>query len=82
MTGRDLIIYILEHHLEDTPISLDEGFLDLITEQEAASRFKVGIATIKVWYDIGMIDGVRVGDKIYILPTAKRPAGPIERRST
>ena len=31
MTGRDLIIYILENELEDKPVVLDGGFLDLLT---------------------------------------------------
>lgn len=68
MTGRDLIIYILSNNLEDERVFLDEGFLNLMTEAEAAIKFDVGLATIKTWLELGAIKGVRVGDEIYILP--------------
>ncbi len=68
LTGRDLIIYILQNDLENEPVFLDSGFLNLLTEAEAATKFNVGVPTIKVWYERGLIKGIRVGDKIYILP--------------
>lgn len=71
MTGKDLIIYILANNLEDEPVFLDKEFLNLMTETEAAVKLKVGVATIRTWFDLGMIDGVKVGDGIYILPNAK-----------
>jgi excisionase family DNA binding protein len=69
MTGRDLIVYILTNNLEDEPVFLDKGFLNLISEVEAANRLNVGIATIRAWLELGAIKGVRVGDEIYILPS-------------
>lgn len=68
MTGRDLIIYILSNNLENEPVFLDKGFLDLLSENDAAVRFDVGTATIRTWLEIGALKGVKVGDKIYILP--------------
>lgn len=68
MTGRDLIIYILTNNLEDEPVFMDKGFLNLMSEGEAASKMEVGVATIRTLVDIGAIKGVRVGDEIYILP--------------
>lgn len=70
MTGRDLIIYILENELEDKPVVLDGGFLDLLTVEETAEKYSVGVATVKVWYELDMVKGVRVGDDIYVLPTS------------
>ena len=61
MTGRDLIIYILENRLEDKKLSW------FMTIEEAAVKFKVGVETIKVWYTLGFISGIKMGDTIYIL---------------
>lgn len=71
MTGRDLIVYILSNHLEDEPVFLDKGFLNLLTADEAAVRMNVGPATIQVWFELGLLDGVMVGDELYILPSDK-----------
>ena len=74
MTGKELIIYILQNNLEDEPISLDGGFLDFISVDEAAAKFEVGPETVKIWFTLGIIDGITIGDKVYILPDAK-PSG-------
>lgn len=68
MTGRDLIVYILTNNLENEPVFLEKGFLNLITETEAAERLDVGLATIRTWRELGVIKGVQVGDEFYILP--------------
>lgn len=66
MTGRDLIIYILSNGLEDEPIFKDGKVLGFMTEVEAALKFNVGIATIRVWCDCDMIDHVLIGKELYI----------------
>lgn len=71
MTGRDLIIYILTNNLEDQPVFLDKGFLNLLSESEAAVKTQVGTATIRAWFEMGLIDGVKVGDELYIVPSEK-----------
>ena len=71
MTGRDLIIYILANNLENEPIIQDGTFLGFITAKEAASKFSVGEATIKVWVSLGMLDGIVIGDELYIPAHAK-----------
>lgn len=73
LTGRELIIYILENHLEDEPIFNDGIFLGFMSEMEAAIKFEVGIATIRVWYDRGLLKGVKLGNTIYIPVNATRP---------
>lgn len=50
MTGRELIIYILENGLENTDVS--ELIFDtpaFLTIHEAARKFDVGLATIHTW---------------------------------
>lgn len=61
MTGRELIIYILDNKLEDTKL------LGLLTVEEAAVKYCVGVATITSWYELGLIKGIKVGEKIFIL---------------
>ena len=66
MTGRELIIYILSNGLEDEPIYEDGKILGFITASEAAEKFNVGLATIKVWINEGTLDGIRIGEELYI----------------
>ena len=66
MTGRELIIYILSNGLEDELIYEDGKILGFITATEAAEKFNVGLATIKVWINEGTLDGIRIGEELYI----------------
>ena len=66
MTGRELIIYILENGLEDKQIYEDGKIIGFIAATEAAEKFKVGLATIKVWVNEGTLDGIRIGEELYI----------------
>lgn len=73
MTGRELIIYILENHLEDEVVCADGKILGLLSIEEAAKKFDVGTATIVALYRLGMIKGVEIGNEIYILANEKHP---------
>lgn len=71
MLGRDLIIYILQNNLEDSPVFEDGKLLGFMNEDEAAIKFGVGSATIKIWVELDMLDGVKIGDRLYIPADAK-----------
>ena len=73
MTGKSLIIYILQNNLEDEPVFKDGKFLGLITVREAAAKFRVGEETVSTWYSLGMIEGVVIGEKLFIFPDSKNP---------
>ena len=73
MTGRELIIYILENNLEEKPVWENGNFLGFMTEMDAAIKFGVGVATIRVWYELGMIQGFKIGDMIYIPANITNP---------
>ena len=73
MTGRELIIYIMQNGLEDKEIFANDTFLDLMTMNEAAAKFKVGIYTIRSWYLQGYIHGVSIGDSVYIFKNTEDP---------
>lgn len=71
MTGRDLILYILENNLENEPVIKNNTFIGFMTTGEAAAKFNVGVETIKTWVKLGMINGVQIGNEIYVLANAK-----------
>lgn len=73
MTGRELIIYILSNNLEDKPIYENGRVLGFMNIMEAAKKFEVGTATIKVWFENGYLDGVKIGEQIYIPANAENP---------
>lgn len=66
MTGRDLIIYILENRLEDEPVFKNGKFIGFVTADEAAVKMNVGLATICAWTHQGRLDSVAVKEGIYI----------------
>lgn len=66
MTGRDMIMYILENHLEDEELFKDGKIPGLMTYEEAAVKFGVGIETIKAWIAFGWLDAVTIYGYHYI----------------
>lgn len=73
MTGRELMLYILEHNLEDEVVIKDGVFIWLMTEEEAAVKFDTGIETVRAWYICGMLSGTKIGDRLYFLRNASDP---------
>lgn len=74
ITGRDLIVLILENRLEN------EVIFTLLTEEELAVRFEVGVATIKTWAMLGMIQGWNIGDSLYFLKDTPDPRRKDEKQ--
>lgn len=73
MTGRDLILFILENNLENELVIKNGVFIWLMNEEEAAAKFGVGMATIKTWHTLGKLDGIKIMDHIYFLRNVKDP---------
>lgn len=73
MTGKELIMYILENDLENEIVLKDGMFVWLMTTEEAAAKFDVGVATVKAWYMTGMFSGTKIGDHLYFLRNSKDP---------
>ena len=71
MTGRELIIYILENNLEDKKVCENGKLLGLLTLEEAAEKFNVGVSTIQIWYVMGRIDGIEIDSAVYMWANAK-----------
>ena len=66
MTGKELIIYILQNDLLDTPVFRGERFLDFMTAKEAAVKFNVGESTVLCWVKLNMLPSIQIGGKIFI----------------
>ena len=60
MKGRDLILYILANGLEDEPVFENGRLLGFMTLDEAALKFEVGAATVRVWINEGMLYGIKI----------------------
>lgn len=73
MTGRDLIIYIMENGLEDEPVYRDGRFLGFMNEIDAAIKFNVSTATVQTWVKLGMLKGVVIGERLFIPANATNP---------
>ena len=73
MTGKELILYILENNLEDSEIFKDDRFLDFLTVSEAAIKFNVGEATVKTWLDLRLLDGFKI-ENVYYIPRTAEPS--------
>ena len=66
MLGRDLINYIYTNGLSDKPIYENGRLLGFITDEEAATRFNVGVATVRVWVNQGKLEGLRINDTVFV----------------
>lgn len=73
MTGKELILYILQNNLENTVVLEDGFFVGFMSEEEAAAKFKVGVATIRAWYHCKMLKGTQIGDSLYFLKDVADP---------
>lgn len=60
MNGRELIIYIMENHLEDRPVYNNGKFIGFLRPEEAAIKMGTGPATTKTLLQLGQIDGIEI----------------------
>lgn len=67
MTGRELIMYILENHLEDEPVFQNGTFVGYVSDVKFAEILGVGVATVRAWIMIGRIkDAIMIGDTMFV----------------
>ena len=72
MTGKDLIIYILQNNLEDAEVVniVSKIFL---TDYQVAAKFKVGVDTIRAWQALKLIDGINIRGAMYYYDNISDP---------
>lgn len=78
MLGRELIIYILQNGLEDEEVFKDGTFIGFMNDDQVAAKFNVGPATVRAWYELGMIKGFIFGDSVFYSANVKDPREEIE----
>ena len=67
MTGRELIMYILENHLEDEPVFQNGTFVGYVSDVKFAEILGVGVATVRAWIMMGRIkDAIMIGDGMFV----------------
>ena len=71
MTGRELIMYIIENKLEDEPLFQNGRVLGFLTSKEFAAICGVGKETVRAWVNLGYVDAVIIYDELYIPFNAK-----------
>lgn len=74
MKGKELILYILMNNLEDQDVIDENGvMIGFMTIEDAAVKYNVGVATVRVWVNQGLIRGFRVAENILIPASEERP---------
>lgn len=73
MTGKDLILYILENDLENEPVFKNGVFIGFMSDEDAAAKFNVGVETIHVWLYLGILKGATVNHKTFIFANESDP---------
>lgn len=73
MTGRELIIYILQNGLEDEPVFKNGKFIGFVTPDEVAVKTNVGTATVHAWIHQGRLESAAVREGVYIPAIYKSP---------
>lgn len=53
MTGKELILYILQNNLENEVVIKNGLLISVLSDEEAAIKFNVGIATVRAWRKYG-----------------------------
>ena len=67
MTGRELIMYILENRLEDEPVFQNGTFIGYVSDVKFAEMLGVGVATVRTWIMMGRIkDAIMIGDGMFV----------------
>ena len=67
MTGRELIMYILENHLEDEPVFQNGTFVGYVSDVKFAEMLGVGVATVRAWIMMGRInDTIMIDDAMFV----------------
>jgi hypothetical protein len=81
MTGRELILYILENGLENEPVFKDGKFIGFTTPDEVAVKLNVGPATVHAWIHQGRVESEAVREGIYIPVQFTNPFEQVEMRT-
>lgn len=63
----------MQNNLEDEIVLKDGFFTGFIDENEAAIKLGVGVETIKAWYALNWLSGIKIGEKLYFRKDISNP---------
>ena len=66
MTGRDLIVFIMENRLEDEVIFENGDIPGFMTIDQAAEKWNVWTATVETFVKLKMVPYFTIGNAVYI----------------
>jgi hypothetical protein len=67
MTGKELIIYILQNNLENEEVFNNQKFAIFMSEEEAAVALGVGTGAIRAMFEMGMLKGFAFNNSLFLL---------------
>lgn len=73
MTGRDLIIFILQNDMEDMVVFEHGKIPGLLTVLEAAAKWNTGQYSVYAAHKNNQIHGVWIGNELYIYDGQENP---------
>lgn len=73
MTGRELIIYILQNGLEDEQVFKNGVPIGYIPVVDVATRENVGVSTVLTWLLMRNMGYIVVGSNLYVPDINLRP---------
>ena len=66
MTGKELIIYILENNLESSPVFEDDTFVGFVPAGRAAEELDIGLASLWIMLELYDVDYIEVNGDVYL----------------
>jgi predicted transcriptional regulator len=66
MTGKDLILYILENDLENSPVYENNKFIGFMTVDEVALKLNIGVAAVCALIEREVLNHICVGNTLFI----------------
>ena len=73
MTGRDLIVYILENGLENEPVIKDGTFIGFLPAREAAVKLGTGAATVHAMIQLNQLEAAWINGGIHVPADLRSP---------
>lgn len=80
MTGKELILFILNHNLLDVVIDGSTVNNLFMTIEQAAIKFGVGTNSVEDMIKLGLIDSVEFDGETYIYKNVSLPTSITKRR--
>lgn len=81
MTGKDLIMFILQNDLLETEFFTNGKIPGLMTVEEAAVKFDTGPITVRIWFTCGYIRGIVIGEELFIYENTPDPCKPVSKEA-